>query len=768
MDKGPDVPEAPPPDDRPTLFLTAGYSNKLYFRGLDILDRVSPNDATGAMTTRMKLTKGGWEFGAQYLQALDRQLPDREALRSEPNLTDPVTGLPNPNASDYENFRVRSKDRYAELDLWLSYTRPLGAGFTGTLGATYYHFLNEDFWGVDHAFELQAGLSYTRLPYIAPSLLYAYDFDGFKGGYAELTVTAKDIPYWPLFSSESKWSIVPYGKLAYDFSYNGSNSGWNHAELGVNIPVSVGKNFALNLNAAYVEDLGDQSGGRDRTDSGFWFGVSMSTATKIGAFPDDGMGLGKGKMVRSDPEDYQWDFSGGDGWRSMKSDFRQPSQSNSPALGLVQQRANEGTLGFATAGADKVYADGTVLSGSQPGAINGTSRFTGGEVSGTRENRDQQVRFHSRTYSYSNVLENYDRNISDDDDVMSPYFRVDRSVGLFGHAKLSVGFMYSYTGGEFDSGISLSSLDKAIERQQEHHYLYDVNELDDVDARLGNATVIFDAAAMAGDSFFAGNPSAQAFYATRTPQEALIETSSEVKRVATFVSSKLDASLHAISVPVSLQWQLSDRAYLAVSAGPTLNILSSEFTTESWARELDNLSAGQVISNTTGNLVVRSGAPFSGDFVEGNQMGPKIGGTSTGVPGSPNTPANSDSFGGGSVGSVRPAEPASPVIPNVNPGNPGTPGNPGGGKGGTALSPRLPGVAVANGYRSSRDNSTEFEFGIFAQASIKYDLDQKKRWYMEAWGRYDYVQPFNMNNSGGRAEVDASSWGFGAGLGYRF
>src|SRR5436190_2827434 len=179
MDKGPDTSVAPPVENRPTLYVTAGYSNRLYFRGLDILDRVSPDDATGAMTTRVKVSKGGWEFGAQYLQALDPQLPDRDALKSEPNLVDPITGLTNPAASNYENFRVPSKDRYTELDLWMSYTRPLGAGWTGTLGATYYYFGNKQFWGLDHAFEMQAGLSYTRLPYVVPSLLYAYDFDGF-------------------------------------------------------------------------------------------------------------------------------------------------------------------------------------------------------------------------------------------------------------------------------------------------------------------------------------------------------------------------------------------------------------------------------------------------------------------------------------------------------------------------------------------------------------------------------------------------------------
>ena len=770
------VKEAPAPvavasvDNRPTIFFTTGYSNRLYFRGLDILDRISPDNASGAFTNRIKVTKGGWEFGAQYLSALDTQLPDQDALGIEPNLND-STGTPNPNASAYEGYRVPSKDRYAELDLWTSYSHYLGNKFTGTIGATYYHFLNKQFWGVQDAFELQAAVSYSGFKYVEPTLLYAYDFNGFKGGYAELTVAGKGIPYRNFLTPETgmKWSATPYAKLAYDFSYNGVDSGWNHAEIGVNVPITLNKHLALNVNGAYVADLGDDSGGRDRADSGWWFGLSLSAATRLGAFPDSGLSdpSGKGKVALTAPPDRKWSFSGGIGGRSINADFDEDSQSFTSALSHVTRKVDRGSVGLADSTADKVYEDGTVHSNTQPGTIAGTSKFTGGQVTGTREDRDQQVRFLASQYYYSNILDRYERNVTDEDRALYPYFRLDRELANYGNGTLSLGLMYSFTASELDSGTGLSALDRANELFQQHHYLYDVNELDDVNARTpGAATIIFNDEAMAGDPFFAGNPGAQEFYGTRDPQQAIIEVITEVNKTATFIHSDLDVSLHSLSAPLSWEWDLGQRTHLSLSAGPVVNVINAELTTRAWSRDLENLAGGRVVSNTTGELLIRTGAPYSTDFVEGNQTAPKTGGTSSGVPGSANTPSNSSSFGAGSVGAVRPASPATVIIPGVTDPNPGTPGTGGGGKGGSALSPRLPGID--RGSRSWNNSDTDFSIGAFAQASLKYDLDQKDRWYIEIWGRYDYIKPVTIGNGAGSAEIDASSWGIGGGVGLRF
>ena len=96
----------------------------------------------------------------------------------------------------------------------------------------------------------------------------------------------------------------------------------------------------------------------------------------------------------------------------------------------------------------------------------------------------------------------------------------------------------------------------------------------------------------------------------------------------------------------------------------------------------------------------------------------------------------------------------------------GAPGNAAGGKGANVNSPRLPGTDV--GHRVWRDSGTELRWGAAVQGSLLWDLDDQDAWFVEFWGRYDYVSPFTISNGVTSSRIDASSWSMGAGLGYRF
>jgi hypothetical protein len=57
---------------------------------------------------------------------------------------------------------------------------------------------------------------------------------------------------------------------------------------------------------------------------------------------------------------------------------------------------------------------------------------------------------------------------------------------------------------------------------------------------------------------------------------------------------------------------------------------------------------------------------------------------------------------------------------------------------------------------------------VFGQLAIQADLDKQKRWFMEAFVRYDYVPEFSVSDGATTTSIDASSWGAGVGVGFHF
>ena len=62
----------------------------------------------------------------------------------------------------------------------------------------------------------------------------------------------------------------------------------------------------------------------------------------------------------------------------------------------------------------------------------------------------------------------------------------------------------------------------------------------------------------------------------------------------------------------------------------------------------------------------------------------------------------------------------------------------------------------------------EFKVGVFSQLTLAMALDARKRWSVEIYGRYDYVPSFTVSNGATSSTVNASSFGGGMGVGFRF
>lgn len=91
----------------------------------------------------------------------------------------------------------------------------------------------------------------------------------------------------------------------------------------------------------------------------------------------------------------------------------------------------------------------------------------------------------------------------------------------------------------------------------------------------------------------------------------------------------------------------------------------------------------------------------------------------------------------------------------------------GGGKGGSSVkNPKYPGNLVDG--RSFDSNSVDFLFGVAGTTSLILDLDEAKRFYLEAWARYHWMSNLGIGNGSGSTTVDLSSLEAGFGLGVRF
>ena len=75
-----------------------------------------------------------------------------------------------------------------------------------------------------------------------------------------------------------------------------------------------------------------------------------------------------------------------------------------------------------------------------------------------------------------------------------------------------------------------------------------------------------------------------------------------------------------------------------------------------------------------------------------------------------------------------------------------------------------------NGYSAPKslkvnDGGQAFRMGVVGQVGLKVDLDSKSRYFVEVFGRYNWVDTLNIGNSSSHVKVNASSFSGGVGLG---
>jgi len=78
----------------------------------------------------------------------------------------------------------------------------------------------------------------------------------------------------------------------------------------------------------------------------------------------------------------------------------------------------------------------------------------------------------------------------------------------------------------------------------------------------------------------------------------------------------------------------------------------------------------------------------------------------------------------------------------------------------------LPGTTLSSA--TAWNHSTNFGIGAFLELGLIIDLDRRKHWFLDIHARYDYISGFNVSNGATSSTINASSWGGGMGLGYRF
>jgi hypothetical protein len=722
---------------------SAGYYSKYMFRGLDVGYRTGIDDGNDSafFSTSAAMSYKGFALGVGYIESLDPYVQRGSAFNDDQGRRNPLS------------FRTAPKERYKEYDLFANYTYQITDTLALTAGMNFYWFGDGRSWAnqgdnVSNTMETAVSLSYTGLPWVNQSLSYYYDFDAFKGSYLEYKIAAKPIKVF----EEGSFSInlIPSATVSVDFRYNGTNNGWNAFEPGIDVPIQIADGLVLNLGARYNMDLGSASGNgqggfADRTDDRFWFSAAVQYSfpnrgwnpfSPAATYDKDKNVVGKDKIVYDEPE-RPWSIAVGAGVRSISSDFHLNA---SPMGHLANQISLGGSLRPATGGRDEHYADGAVYGGSD-GYADGTSTFSfhdPSQLSKGRSDENRQVLLHSERFNDAKGIAS---NHNDDDEPVYPYITLSREVFHKDKFHLSLGLGYQYARSETDSGYRISG----VAQNTLTTFSYDIDELtstafSDPKAPFNNH---FNARPprTAGQDYYVINNAAQyqrtyqgLLNGVTVPLAPPHSYEQNTRTLAAFKRATLDTDLHSLSIPIDFKVDLAPRVHLGVSFGPTFNVFDLDLKTETYYQLVD------VDQSTPALKTQRS--PYNA-----------------------NGPVNIPGLGkpvqiNGGVG-------AAPATANVNRGNGNNNQVASSAKGAQgAKSRNLPGENVA--HQTSGHSGQEFKLGVFGQASLDIDLDAAKRWYVEVYARYDYVPEFTVADSASGSIVDASSFGGGLGLGFRF
>ena len=770
---------------------TAGYYSHYLFRGLDVgyrtgIDSANDSDFFGASAS---MSIGNFGLGFWYMHSLDSYVPGGAGFDgSFGRISGPRNNRVYANDLD---FRTPARQRYQEYDLFLSYDFRVTDDLVIRPGMNFYFFSDGRFWAngadkVDSTMEASLGITYTGIKGLNQSLNYIYDFDAFEGGYLEYRLATNPIKLYQ--GNNFAVGLVPSIGVSYDFKYNGTNNGWNNIEPGIDIPIQIADGLVLNLGARYALDLGDAStgaGGRavDRTDDRLYFSAVLQF--NWGNYGADGVLSGQGDTLEGAATFVEppgpWTISAGVSTRTIDADFDVGAAAPYNLSSLFSRRRGGGDLHLASKSRDAHYLDGSVYSASGTAVVfnDGTSTFSfqnQNQLNDPGRDFNRQLYFTSQRFSYSESFKGSGFSSSDDDQPIQPYINFAREVRRWDRISLGFGIGYSFGRSSFDSGTGIVGIQTLQERQDDHLFTYDVDEFfsmsglitpgnyniinsDPSDPRI--AWVVFDGNSYSTkytnvfgvdldgdgiDESFIGD-----FFPNASPQHHVQSSEREVARIAVFRGSSVDVDSHVISAPVDLSFDLTKNLTAKLSFGPTLNIFNVDMRTDTYYQLLNP----------------QGGVRKKGGFAPSTHRAPYFGLQDN--TGSPPDVSFAESYR--TTGNDRSGAPKSFVNNGSGKilagGGSQQAGVAGGGKGSAdGRSRRLPGVTLA--HLVNRYSGQELEWGVFGQLALQADLDAQKRWFMEAFVRYDYVPEFTVSDGATSVSIDASSWGAGVGVGFRF
>ncbi len=145
----------------------------------------------------------------------------------------------------FGNYDTQTR-KINEEDLIIDYTNPINKNkdLLFSTGWAVFTFPNTEFKNTQ---EVYAALSLVNNKYLNPSIFFAHDFKDGKGNYLEASLSRG--------FNLGKIPLSAVTKLAYNDHYYREKSGLSHLELGLGLPIKLGKNTTLSPSITRSESL---------------------------------------------------------------------------------------------------------------------------------------------------------------------------------------------------------------------------------------------------------------------------------------------------------------------------------------------------------------------------------------------------------------------------------------------------------------------------------------------------------------------------------
>lgn len=160
-------------------------------------------------------------------------------------------------------YAIGDSVNYQELNLSIEYQFEM-AEFETSIGYTRLEFLKDD----ENDNEFSAGVAYTALPWIIPTLSYIYSTEA-QGAFIEVSVRS-DIPVL-----KERITLSPYILEGFDFGYATEEyDGPNNLQLGIETAVSA--TDQIHITGYFTHSLAHEDMEREGLNHQTWGGIGVS------------------------------------------------------------------------------------------------------------------------------------------------------------------------------------------------------------------------------------------------------------------------------------------------------------------------------------------------------------------------------------------------------------------------------------------------------------------------------------------------------------